>query len=75
MTDATVVSLAGASRACSTRLGARARRFRHSLVVILYGHARYDQRPSKLKLARFLQARRKVSWTASSASSKEPSIR
>ncbi len=61
----------------SEREGSRrlARRIasRQTLVAILYSHARNAAEPSKVSRAR--HARRNVSCTASSASSKEPSIR
>ena len=57
----------------------RARRWRplsmsmHTFVAIRYSHERSAARPSKRSNAR--QARTIVSWTASSASNVEPSIR
>ena len=46
---------------------------RQALVAIRYSQTRSDERPSNPACDR--QARRKVSWTRSSASSSEPSIR
>ena len=46
---------------------------RHTLVAILYSQERRLDRPSKLSA--FFHARSIVSWTASSASNAEPSIR
>ena len=57
----------------------RARRWRprnmsrQTLVAIRYNHDRTDERPSKD--SKFRQARTIVSWTASSASKPDPSIR
>ena len=45
----------------------------HTLVAIRYSQDRRLERPSKR--SRFRQARTTVSWTASSASNPEPSIR
>ena len=45
----------------------------HTLLAMRYSHDRSDDRPSKRSIAR--QARIIVSWTASSASEPEPSIR
>ena len=58
---------------------ARARRWRprsmsrQTLVAIRYSHERIAERPSKLSIP--FHARTMVSWTASSASKFEPSIR
>lgn len=46
---------------------------RHALVAMRYSQERRLERPSKRSYAR--QARTIVSWTASSASKAEPSIR
>jgi hypothetical protein len=46
---------------------------RHTLVAMRYSQDRSADRPSKLSNPR--QARTIVSWTASSASKEEPSIR
>ena len=46
---------------------------RHALVAIRYSQVRIDERPSNPSNER--HARRYVSWTRSSASSAEPSIR
>jgi len=46
---------------------------RHTFVAIRYSHERSAARPSKRSSAR--HARSSVSWTASSASNGEPSIR
>ena len=72
---------AGPGRAAATgpRPATGARRFfarsesRHTLVAILYSHARRPSPPAKL--SRAFHARRNASCSASSASSKEPSIR
>ena len=44
-----------------------------TLVAMRYSHERIDERPSKRSMA--FHARIRVSWTASSASDPEPSIR
>jgi hypothetical protein len=46
---------------------------RQTLVAMRYSQERSDERPSKESMDR--QARTIVSWTASSASNEEPSIR
>jgi hypothetical protein len=67
-------SASGAAPLCGRGLrGRRSRKSRHAFVAILYSHARNDERP--WKLFRFRHARRNVSWTRSSESSYEPSIR
>ena len=66
---------ATAPRALRRRRAASSRRSasRHTLVAILYSHARRPSPPAKL--SRAFHARRNASCSASSASSKEPSIR
>lgn len=46
---------------------------RQTFVAMRYSHERSEERPSNLSKLR--QARTSVSWTASSASKAEPSIR
>jgi hypothetical protein len=46
---------------------------RQTFVAIRYNHDRTDERPSKL--SKLFHARSRVSWTASSASNADPSIR
>ncbi len=70
---ATTGAAAGTTCGGRTRRELWARAFRQALVAIRYSHARKLDRP--WKLVRLRQARRNVSWTRSSASSKEPSIR
>ena len=54
-------------------LGRRSIILRHTFVAMRYSHERSELRPSKPGSPR--QARSSVSWTASSASATEPSIR
>lgn len=79
-----VFSGSGLSAACASGVGpvrstGRARLLpafsmsRHTFVAIRYSHERSEERPSNLSKLR--QARTSVSWTASSASKAEPSIR
>ena len=66
----------GCSHGTSPPRGLRGLRFsasRQALVAIRYSQARGVERPWKVSRRR--QARRKVSWTRSSDSSSEPSIR
>jgi hypothetical protein len=66
-------AVAGATSGGRTRRCRRSRAFREALVAIRYSQVRNSDRPWKPARAR--QARRKVSWTMSSASWTEPSIR
>ena len=67
------MSAAGVKASGSMRAGRRSSSFRLALVAIVYSHERSELRPSKRGSPR--HARRSVSWTASSASCTDPSIR
>ena len=65
--------VAGPKSIGSTRLGRQAIASRQALVAIRYSQVRSELSPRKFGSAR--QARRRVFWSASSASCSEPSIR